>query len=69
MFDTISFCIGEKTIEINGASFSLGELTTQVLNIPKDEYQSTSFHTSKSSTAKTTLPLSMIFCTANSRIR
>ena len=39
MFDTISFCIGEKTIEINGASFSLGELTTQVLNIPKDEYQ------------------------------
>ena len=39
MFDTISFCIGEKTIEINGAPFSLGELTTQVLNIPKDEYQ------------------------------
>ena len=38
MFDTISFCIGEKNIEINGASFSLGEPTTQILNIPKDEY-------------------------------
>ena len=39
MFDTISFCIGEKTIEINGASFSLGELTTQVLNISNDEFE------------------------------
>lgn len=39
MFDTISFCISEKTIEINGASFSLGELTTQVLNISNDEYE------------------------------
>lgn len=38
MFDTISFCIGEKNIEINGATFSLGELTTQILNMPKDEY-------------------------------
>lgn len=38
MFDTISFCIGEKNIEINGAAFSLGELTTQILNMPKDEY-------------------------------
>lgn len=38
MFETISFCIGEKNIEINGAAFSLGELTTQILNITKDEY-------------------------------
>ena len=39
MFETISFCIGEKQIEINGKAFCLGELTTQMMNIPKEEYR------------------------------
>ena len=38
MFGGISFCIGEKCIEINGKKFSLGDLTTEFLNLPKDKY-------------------------------
>lgn len=38
MFGSISFCIGDKHIEINGKKFSLGKLTTEFLNLPKSEY-------------------------------
>lgn len=38
MFGSISFCIGDKCIEINGKKLSLGDLTTEFLNLPKDEY-------------------------------
>ena len=38
MFGCISFCIGDKHIEINGKKFSLGDLTTEFLNLPKDKY-------------------------------
>lgn len=38
MFGCISFCIGDKCIEINGKKLSLGDLTTEFLNLPKDKY-------------------------------
>ena len=38
MFGCISFCIGDKHIEINGKKFSLGDLTAEFLNLPKDKY-------------------------------
>ena len=38
MFGCISFCLGDKHIEINGEKFSLGDLTTEFLNLPKDKY-------------------------------
>ena len=38
MFGCISFCVGDKSIEINGEKFSLGDITTQFLNLPKDKY-------------------------------
>lgn len=38
MFEKILYCIGNKSIEINGEEFSLGELTTEVLNLPRDDY-------------------------------
>lgn len=38
MFGCISFCIGDKCIDINGKKFSLGDLTTEFLNLPKDKY-------------------------------
>lgn len=38
MFGCISFCIGDKSIEINCKRFSLGDLTTEFLNLPKDKY-------------------------------
>ena len=38
MFDIISFFVGDKSIEINGTAFPLGELTTQTLNITKPEF-------------------------------
>lgn len=38
MFEKILYCVGNKTIEINGEDFSLGELTTEVLNLPRNDY-------------------------------
>lgn len=38
MFERISFYIGNTMIEINGYRFQLGELTTEILNLPKDIY-------------------------------
>ena len=38
MFKTISFSISEKNLELNRCSFSLGEITTQILNIPQEEF-------------------------------
>lgn len=38
MFEKILHCVGNKTMEINGEDFSLGELTTEVLNLPRDNY-------------------------------
>ena len=38
MFWSIAFYIGEKTLDLNGHSFPLGELTAEVLNITPDEY-------------------------------
>lgn len=38
MFWSIAFCVGDKTIELNGREFPLGELTTEVLNITVDAY-------------------------------
>ena len=38
MFERISFYIGNTMIEINGYRFPLGELTTEILNLPKDIY-------------------------------
>jgi hypothetical protein len=38
LFGCISFCIGDKCIEINGKKLSLGDLTTEFLNLPKDKY-------------------------------
>ena len=34
----ISFCVGNKTIEVNNQEFSLGELTAECLNISVDDY-------------------------------
>lgn len=39
MFGMISFCIGNKTIEVNGREFSLGELSADCLNITIPEYR------------------------------
>ena len=38
MFRSIAFYIGEKTLDLNGHAFPLGELTAEVLNITPDEY-------------------------------
>lgn len=38
MFWGISFCVGNKTIEVNGQEFSLGELTAECFNISVDDY-------------------------------
>lgn len=38
MFESISFCTGNKTIEVNGQTFPLGELSVECLNITVDEY-------------------------------
>lgn len=38
MFGSISFCIGDKCIEINGKKLSLGDLTIEFLNLPKNKY-------------------------------
>ena len=38
MFWGISFCVGNKTIEVNGQEFSLGELSAECLNITADDY-------------------------------
>lgn len=38
MFEKILYCVGNKTIEINGEEFSLGKLTTEVLNLPRNDY-------------------------------
>jgi len=32
------FCVGNKTIEVNGQEFSLGELSAECLNITVDDY-------------------------------
>ena len=39
MYESIFFTVGKKTIELYGKEFTLGELTTQVLNIPAEEYK------------------------------
>ena len=39
MFEMISFCVGNKTIELNGQEFSLGELSVECLNITIPEYR------------------------------
>lgn len=38
MFRKISFCVGNKKIEVNGQAFSIGELTAECLNISVDDY-------------------------------
>ena len=38
MFASISFTIGSGKIEVSGHSFDLGELTTEILNLPKEIY-------------------------------
>ena len=38
MFWGISFCVGNKTIEVNNQEFSLGKLSTECLNITVDDY-------------------------------
>lgn len=38
MFESISFCIGNNTIEVNNERFDLGTLTTEILNLPIDIY-------------------------------
>ena len=38
MFWEISFCVGNKMIEVNGQEFSLGALTAECLNISVDDY-------------------------------
>ena len=38
LFYQISFCIGDKTLEINKKSFTLGELSAEFLNLPKTAY-------------------------------
>lgn len=38
MFWGISFCVGNKTIEVNEQEFSLGELSAECLNITAGEY-------------------------------
>ena len=38
MFNRVSFCVGNKTIEVNGGTFDLGELTADCLNISPTEY-------------------------------
>ena len=38
MFQSIAFYIGEKTLDLNGQAYPLGELTAEVLNISPDEY-------------------------------
>ncbi len=38
MFKKILYCVGNKSIEINGEDFFLGELTTEVLNLPRNDY-------------------------------
>lgn len=39
MYESIFFTIGKKTIELYGKEFTLGELTTQVLNIPVSDFK------------------------------
>ena len=39
MYESIFFTVGKKTIELYGKEFTLGELTTQVLNIPAEKYK------------------------------
>lgn len=39
MFNTISFMVGNKTIEINEKVFSLGELTIELLNLTEQDYR------------------------------
>lgn len=38
MFWGISFCVGNKAIEVNGHEFSLGELSAECLNITAEDY-------------------------------
>ena len=40
MYERITFCVGEKKIEVENRVFDLGELTTECLNLPKDKYRS-----------------------------
>ena len=37
MYERITFCVGEKKIEVENRVFDLGELTTECLNLPKDK--------------------------------
>jgi hypothetical protein len=38
VFDTIVFYVGDKHLGLYGREYLLGELTTEMLNIPRDEY-------------------------------
>lgn len=38
MFDTIAFYVGDKHLGLYGGEYLLGELTTELLNIPREEY-------------------------------
>lgn len=38
MFDSISFSVGDKIIEVNGERFDLGRITVDILNIEKGLY-------------------------------
>ena len=44
MFDTVIFYTRDKIIEVNGAEYSLGELTTDFLNIGQTEYREMQKH-------------------------
>ncbi len=39
MFKTLVFYVGNKCLEVNGQSFSLGEISRDVLNFPENKYK------------------------------
>lgn len=39
MFRAISFCVGNKTIEVNDTVFDLGVLSTEAMNLPVSEFK------------------------------
>lgn len=47
MFQSIRFCIGNQTIEVNGETYSLGELTTELLNLPREDFSKITEHRKK----------------------
>ena len=39
MFQAVSFCVGNKTIEVNDTVFDLGVLSTEAMNLPVSEFK------------------------------